>query len=231
MALSVHSDGSVLGVDWSKIQTVLLDMDGTLLDLQFDTEFWTQTVPARYAAEQGITFDCARDRLDPIHKRESGHLNWYCLDFWSETLGVDIVQLKQEIQHLIAFRPHVKTFLQELQDTRHRVVLVTNAHNHSLNLKLSITGLDHYVDAIVCSHDLKLPKENPLFWEKLQSVEVFDRRRTMLIDDSLAVLKSAQEYGIEHIYSIVQPDSQKPPRSNEEFPSIDRFDQHSAKNS
>lgn len=218
-------------INWNDIDSVFLDMDGTLLDLHFDTYFWLTHLPERYADIKGVPPSVANKTLLQLIKQEEGTLNWYCLDFWSETLGVDIVQLKQEIQHLIAFRPHVKTFLQELQDTRHRVVLVTNAHNHSLNLKLSITGLDHYVDAIVCSHDLKLPKENPLFWEKLQSVEVFDRRRTMLIDDSLAVLKSAQEYGIEHIYSIVQPDSQKPPRSNEEFPSIDRFDQHSAKNS
>jgi len=217
-------------INWNNIDSVFLDMDGTLLDLHFDNYFWLTHLPKRYSDIKGVSKSEADETLLKLIKQEEGTLNWYCLDFWTETLGVDITELKQEIQHLIAFRPHVKTFLQELQDSRHRVVLVTNAHNKSLNLKLSITGLDHYVDAIICSHDLKLPKENPLFWEKLQAVEPFDKTRTMLIDDSLAVLKSAQEYGIQHIYSIVQPDSQKPPRSNEEFPSIDRFDQHSTKN-
>jgi len=217
-------------INWNNIDSVFLDMDGTLLDLHFDNYFWLTHLPKRYSDIKGVSKSEADETLLKLIKQEEGTLNWYCLDFWTETLGVDITELKQEIQHLIAFRPHVKTFLQELQDSRHRVVLVTNAHNKSLNLKLSITGLDHYVDAIICSHDLKLPKENPLFWEKLQTVEPFDKTRTMLIDDSLAVLKSAQEYGIQHIYSIVQPDSQKPPRSNEEFPSIDRFDQHSTKN-
>lgn len=216
-------------INWNNIDSVFLDMDGTLLDLHFDNYFWLTHLPKRYSDIKGVSKSEANETLLKLIKQEEGTLNWYCLDFWTETLGVNITELKQEIQHLIAFRPHVKTFLQELQDSRHRVVLVTNAHNKSLNLKLSITGLDHYVDAIICSHDLKLPKENPLFWEKLQAIEPFDKTRTMLIDDSLAVLKSAQEYGIQHIYSIVQPDSQKPPRSNEEFPSIDRFDQHSAK--
>lgn len=216
-------------INWNNVDSVFLDMDGTLLDLHFDNYFWLTHLPNRYSDIKGISKSKANETLFKLIKQEEGTLNWYCLDFWTETLGVDITELKQEIQHKIAFRPHVKTFLQELQDTRHRVVLVTNAHNKSLNLKLSITGLDHYVDAIICSHDLKLPKENPLFWDKLQTVEPFDKTRTMLIDDSLAVLKSAQEYGIQHIYSIVQPDSQKPPRSNEEFPSIDRFDRYSAK--
>lgn len=218
-------------INWNSVDSVFLDMDGTLLDLHFDNYFWLTHLPNRYSEIKGVSQSEANETLFRLIKQEEGTLNWYCLDFWTETLGVDITELKQEIQHLIAFRPHVKTFLQELQDSRHRVVLVTNAHNKSLNLKLSITGLDHYVDEIVCSHDLKLPKENPLFWEKLQTIEPFNKNRTMLIDDSLAVLKSAQAYGIQHIYSIVQPDSQKPPRSNEEFPSIDRFDQHSSKGS
>ncbi len=216
-------------INWNDIDSVFLDMDGTLLDLHFDNYFWLTHLPERYSEIKGISKSKANETLLQLIKQEEGTLNWYCLDFWTDTLGVNITALKQEIQHLIAFRPHVKTFLQELQDSRHRVVLVTNAHNKSLNLKLSITGLDHYVDAIVCSHDLKLPKENPEFWKKLQTVEPFNKARTVLIDDSLAVLKSAQAYGIEHIYSIVQPDSQKPPRDNEEFPSIDRFDQHTSK--
>ncbi|MEO1576619.1 MAG: HAD family hydrolase, partial [Pseudomonadota bacterium] len=32
-------------VAWSDIDNVLLDMDGTLLDLNFDTVFWLQVVP------------------------------------------------------------------------------------------------------------------------------------------------------------------------------------------
>ncbi|WP_250655508.1 GMP/IMP nucleotidase [Alkalimarinus coralli] len=217
-------------IDWNNIDSVFLDMDGTLLDLHFDNYFWLTHLPERYSDIKGIPKTEANKTLLQLIKQEEGTLNWYCLDFWTEKLGVDITQLKQEIQHLIAFRPHVKTFLQELQDTRHRVVLVTNAHNKGLNLKLSITGLDHYVDAIICSHDLKLPKENPQFWQKLQTVEPFDKERTLLIDDSLAVLKSAKTYGIQHIYSIVQPDSQKPPRENDEFPAIERFDHHLTQN-
>jgi 5'-nucleotidase len=31
--------------DWREIDTVLLDMDGTLLDLEFDSHFWLSLVP------------------------------------------------------------------------------------------------------------------------------------------------------------------------------------------
>ena len=32
-------------LDWTSIDTVLLDMDGTLLDLRFDNWFWQEHVP------------------------------------------------------------------------------------------------------------------------------------------------------------------------------------------
>ncbi|MGD8938682.1 MAG: haloacid dehalogenase, partial [Gammaproteobacteria bacterium] len=35
-------------IDWTQIDTVLLDMDGTLLDLHFDNHFWREHVPLRY---------------------------------------------------------------------------------------------------------------------------------------------------------------------------------------
>ena len=32
-------------IDWTRIDTILLDMDGTLLDLGFDNFFWREHVP------------------------------------------------------------------------------------------------------------------------------------------------------------------------------------------
>ena len=36
-------------IDWQQIDTVFLDMDGTLLDLNFDNHFWLKHVPLRYS--------------------------------------------------------------------------------------------------------------------------------------------------------------------------------------
>jgi len=32
-------------INWSEIDTILLDMDGTLLDLNFDLHFWMEYLP------------------------------------------------------------------------------------------------------------------------------------------------------------------------------------------
>ncbi|MBY4679080.1 GMP/IMP nucleotidase [Marinobacterium arenosum] len=210
---------------WPDIDTVLLDMDGTLLDLHFDTYFWLEHLPLRYAQIHALEPDEARAWLHQRIIAEKGTLNWYCLDYWSRELNVDIVQLKEEIAERIAFRPYVQDFLARLRSENIRAVIVTNAHRGSLNLKIRKTGIDQLVDHVISSHDYQLPKEDPMFWQRLQQEEPFDAERTLLIDDSLPVLESARQYGIRHLLSIVQPDSQQPARSIEQFRSIGHFDE------
>ncbi|WP_210397172.1 GMP/IMP nucleotidase [Motiliproteus sediminis] len=214
-------------LDWNAIDTVLLDMDGTLLDLHFDSYFWLEHLPRRFAAIHGVEPELARQQLLERIMKEQGSLNWYCVDFWSDELAVDIAALKAEIADKVAFRPHVQEFLRDLRGAGKRAVIVTNAHRKSLDLKLARTGLDGYVDRIICSHDYGLPKEDPAFWDQLRADEPFEPARTLLIDDSLPVLRSAERYGIGYLRSIAQPDSQQPPRDDSDFVGIQHFRDHS----
>ncbi len=212
-------------MDWSVIDTVLLDMDGTLLDLHFDNFFWLEHLPQRYAQIHDRDEDAARHELVQRFRAEQGRLNWYSVDHWSQELGLDVMALKREVQHLIAVRPHVEEFLARLQASHHRVVLVTNAHIKSLDLKLARVGLERWFDAIVSSHDFGRAKEQPGFWAALAAREPFDPARTLLIDDNHAVLQSAHDYGIRHLITLLQPDSRGEPRSGLQFPAILHFDE------
>lgn len=198
-------------------------MDGTLLDLHFDSFFWLEHLPLRYADIHQLDSEEAKRWLHERIMQEQGTLNWYCLDYWSRELDVDIVALKREVTARIAFRPHVKDFLSQLKVHDKRAVIVTNAHRGSLMLKLEKTDLAERVDHIICSHDYGVPKEEQAFWQRLQQEEPFDPERTLLVDDSLAVLRAAQAYGIRYLLAIVQPDSQSPKRDIAEFTAIDQF--------
>ncbi|MEM5537130.1 GMP/IMP nucleotidase [Neptuniibacter pectenicola] len=211
--------------DWQNIDTVLLDMDGTLLDLHFDTFFWLEHLPLRYAQIHAMKVDEARQWLHERIIEEQGSLNWYCLDYWTRELNVPVAELKREVAAKIAFRPHVEDFLLALKQQGIRTVIVTNAHQDSLSLKAETTNLDQLVDHVICSHDFGLAKETFGFWDKLQEVEAFDKERTLLVDDSFAVLESAKTYGIRYLLSIFQPDSQQPKREIEGFLAIDHFNE------
>jgi len=212
-------------VDWNDIETVLLDMDGTLLDLHFDNFFWLEHLPRRYAEIFDRRQEEARLELIERFRTEQGNLNWYCLDYWSRELGLDVRALKEEMRHLIAVRPHVEDFLARLHASHRRVLLVTNAHHKSLSLKLEQTGLERWFDGIICSHDFNMAKEQPGFWAALASVEPFEREHTLLIDDNHAVLQSAHEYGIRYLLTLLQPDSKREARAGLYFPAILHFDE------
>ena len=210
---------------WRDIQTVFLDMDGTLLDLHFDNYFWLKHVPIRYAEHRSLTLEAAHHELMQRYNSVAGTMQWYCVDYWSRELNLDIAQLKQEVTHLIAVHPLVVPFLQQLRAAGKRVVLLTNAHHKSLTLKMQKTGLNPHFHAMISAHSVGIPKENPDFWQRLQDVEPFNPQETLLIDDSLPVLRSARGYGIKHLLAIYQPDSQQPRKQVEDFLAIDSFEQ------
>lgn len=210
-------------IHWNDIHTVLLDMDGTLLDLHFDNHFWLEHMPRRYAEARGLNLAAAREELMALYRQVEGTMDWYCLDYWSQTLDMDVAALKQEVDHLIAVHPFVVDFLDAVRATNRRVVLVTNAHMKSLRLKMERTQLEGHLDAVYCAHDFGKPKEDPKFWPLLRQVEPFESAGTLLVDDSLPVLRSARSYGIGHLLCVHRPDSQAPDKDVGDFQAIRGF--------
>ena len=207
---------------WHDIDTVLLDMDGTLLDLRFDNYFWQELVPCRYARSRAISVTQARAVLTPKFAAHQGTLNWYCTDFWSRELGLDIAALKHEIGDQVRFLHGAERFLETVRRWGKHLVLVTNAHRDSLSVKAGRTQLARYFDRLTSSHDYRAPKEHPDFWQALRRQVAFEPQRTLFVDDSLAVLRAAQAHGIKHLVTISQPDSTLPPRKVGDFLAVRR---------
>jgi 5'-nucleotidase len=208
-------------VEWDEIDTVFVDMDGTLLDLSFDTFFWRELVPQRYAGLRGMTVSAAQAALTPRFDAKVGTLEWYCLDHWARDLGMDLKTLKREHSEHIRFLPGAQAFLASVRTRGKRLSIVTNAHRDTFAVKAERTGIDRLVDSVVCSHDFSAPKESEAFWHALAAHEPFDAGRTLLIEDSLPVLAAARSYGIRHTIAIRRPDSQLPPRAIDDFLGVD----------
>lgn len=215
--MAISSDLIMSTLPWSQIDTVLLDMDGTLLDLHFDNYFWLDYLHQCYAQQHKISVQQARDYLVPLLAQYTGTLDWYCVEFWSDKLGLPIQQMKFAQADKIAPRPYALEFLQHLRNAGKQVVLITNAHPLSLEVKLQQVDLASNLDAIVSSHEYGFAKEQQQFWQRLQQQHPFDSKRSLFIDDSLSVLRSARQYGIEHLRCVAQPDSRQAIRSCSEF--------------
>lgn len=209
--------------------TLMLDMDGTLLDLAFDNFVWLQLVPAAYARQRAISEARARRELYATMRRLRGTLDWYCLDYWSEILGLDIAALHRDVDHRIGYLPGAEAFLQEVAESDLRLLLVTNSHRTTLEIKNAVTNVTRFFDVIVTSHDLGHAKEDQPFWHQLQEQQEFDLSRTMFIDDNLAVLDSAATFGIRHLVAIEQPDTSAPSQTVDRYHSVHRVAQLAGK--
>jgi len=212
-------------IDWRLIDTVLIDMDGTLLDLHFDNFFWQEYLPARYAEIKRLDPQQAKRQLNLQMRSIQGTLNWYSTDYWSHTLDLDVIELKREVSHKIATRPYCEDFLDALQYAGKELVMVTNAHQDSLALKMEMTGIAGKFDCLISVHEFNLPKENRDCWKEVHLRHPLNRKRTLLIDDNLKALQSALDYGIGQVLAIYQPDSKAPPLDVKHFPAIVSFEE------
>lgn len=213
-------------LDWDTIQTVYLDMDGTLLDLHFDNHFWLDHLPRRYAQEKAVTMNQAHDKVMKHVREIEGTLNWYCLDYWNDYLDLDVVALKHEVADRIAVRNHVDAFLDHLHAQGKRVVLLTNAHQKSVGLKFGYVNLERYFDRVITSHELGLPKEHQDFWVTMGAHEAVHPSHCLFIDDNLHVLRAARDHGkVGHLLAVHQPDSKQPPKDTEEFTAVECYSQ------
>jgi len=214
-----------IAIPWRNIDTVLLDMDGTLLDLHFDNYFWVDYIPRVYAESTGMPLNESQKLVERYSEQVVGSLKWYCLDYWSEKLALDIPQLKNNIADKIKFRPNAEDFLQSLNDKNKQVILATNAHPKALELKILRADFRVYFDHLSSSHDLGYPKEEQEYWKSLTRRYSLNPSRCLFIDDSIRILASAQEFGIGYLLGVEQPDSQKKARDCTPFTGISNFSQ------
>lgn len=212
-------------IEWRAIDTVLLDMDGTLLDRHFDDYFWLRFVPENYALTFGGSIEAAQKKLHAMFRAMEGTLDWTDLDFWSSELGLDIPALKVQIDALIQVHPYVIEFLDFCRTSGKRVHLVTNAHRKTLAIKMSKTALGGHFDQIVCAGEVGMAKEESRFWPKLNDILPYEPHRSLLADDTEAVLRSASEYGIRYLIHVARPSSRAEIRYSATYPSVVFFNE------
>jgi len=205
----------------SDCDTLMLDMDGTLLDLAYDNYMWLEHIPAEYARQNSILEAEARELLSAKTRSLEGKLQWYCLDHWSEVFDLDIKKLHRNENDRIRYLPGARDFLNLASQHEVRLLLVTNSHLDTLAIKSEVTGITEFFDAVYTSHEIGHAKEDQPFWHAIQEAENFDPEATLFIDDNPTVLESARTFGIRMLLNVTRPDSRRPARENRDFPTIE----------
>jgi HAD superfamily hydrolase (TIGR01509 family) len=212
-------------LDWDRIDDVLLDMDGTLLDRHFDNFFFEEELPRRYAAMQGLTFEAARERLMAMYRSVEGELAWTDLHYWTKRVGIDVIAMHKELEHMIGFLPGAEAFLNEMRGRGKRITVLTNAHEAGVTVKSAKTGLSRYVDRIVDAFEVGYLKMRPEYWPACQRLVGFNPSRSLYVDDDENCLGAAEQFGISGIVHSAKSSSQLPPIHSNRFASIDQLSQ------
>ena len=209
--------------DWSHIDDVLLDMDGTLLDRHFDNFFFEVELPRRYAVLHTLSFEEARDRLMAMYRSVEGELAWTDLNYWTRRVGIDVVAMHKELDHMIGFLPGAEEFLRHLRQIGKRVTIITNAHRTGVSVKVAKTGLDRHVERIVDAFEVGYLKMKPEYWPACQRLLGFDPTRSLFMDDDEGCLTAAKAFGVAHLVHSAKSSSQLPPSPLPQFFSVSGF--------
>jgi len=207
--------------DWSVIDTVLLDLDGTLLDQAYDNHIWRDLLPQRFAVAQSMDLHAAYAEIARLFAERSGTLDWYCIEYWSRTLGIDIGALHREVRSHVGWLPGAREFLVRMRANTKRLVLLTNSHPIALAVKHEETGVLDYLDAAVTSHDFGAPKEHAQFWRAALERFRYDPERTLFADDNSNMLGAARSAGIRWVYGVRHWDTKGSRREHVDYPAVD----------
>ena len=179
------------------IECLLIDMDGVILDNAYDNDFWQNQIPEVIADSKGIAFDDAKRLAIQIFNYKKNTKDWYDVDYWSNMLNIDIEAQKRSEKSFsrISLYDGVIDTLSVLKN-KTKMILITNAHRKTLNIKLEKYNLTPYFDEMVCAHELNYVKEDIQLWYMLRSKYRLDYKKTLLVEDTINNINVGLSAGI-----------------------------------
>lgn len=207
--------------DWAAIDTVCLDLDGTLLDQAYDNHIWRDLIPQRFAVARGLELHAAYAEIARLFEGKNGTLAWYDIEYWSNTLGVDVGALHREVRSHVAWLPGAQQFLERVRAMGKRLVLLTNSHPVALAVKHAETRVLDYMHDAASSQEFGHPKEDAEFWRRAQQRFGFDPARSLFADDNSKMLTAARNAGFRWVYGVRHWDTKGSRREHPDHPSVD----------
>tara|TARA_B100000965_G_C19558296_1_gene743272 strand:+ start:293 stop:964 length:672 start_codon:yes stop_codon:yes gene_type:complete len=190
-------DNTITTMIRKDIECLLIDMDGVILDNTYDNNFWQNQIPGVLSKKKNISFDDAKRLAIQIFNFKKNTKDWYDLDYWSNMLGIDIEAEKRSEESLskIKLYDNVTSTLAELKKQT-RLILITNAHRKTLNIKLEKFDIKPYFHEMICAHELYYVKEDLQLWYMLRSKYKLDYEKTILVEDTINNIRVALSAGV-----------------------------------
>lgn len=155
----------------NRVNIFSFDLDGTLVELEFNLLVWHEGIPRLFAEKHGLDFDAAYSRVRAEYDRVGdGGLSWYNIRYWFDFFGLSgtYQELFQRYRGRIRAYPEVKKVLESLTGQGYELVLTTNSAREFLTVELEETGLAPFFSKIFsATSDFKMVKKVPEFYQQI----------------------------------------------------------------
>jgi putative hydrolase of the HAD superfamily len=154
-----------------KTKVISFDLDGTITDSIFAEYVWLKEIPKAYAKKYIITLEKAQKKVIKYYNQIGNEkLEWYNIAFWLDRFNLDIKpeELLNSNKHKIQLFEDVLFTLKNLQNTKKRLIILSNAQREFVDLEVAKTGIRDFFEKIFsATSDFKLIKNTPTVYLKV----------------------------------------------------------------
>lgn len=132
------------------IKVISFDLDGTLVESEFNEWVWGVGIPQLFAEKRRIPFEEAKEIVEGEYRKVGdGSLEWYDIKYWFNffQLNASWKSLLNRFSHKIRTYPGVSRVLQDLS-SRYRVIIISNAAREFIDMEVEVAELRRYFSKI-----------------------------------------------------------------------------------
>jgi putative hydrolase of the HAD superfamily len=178
---------------------ILSDLDGVILNLDYDIKFWESWLPEHVASQSNRSLKEIKIQIQAEIDAQRGTLNFYDLNYWDDLLNVDCMEIIREQEEKCSFLEGSYEALQRLSTLKNPKYILTNGDPRIQEYKAETQNFLEFFNSIFYSMHVGYPKESKEFWTLARHNLNLDFEDTIFIDDDLKVVTAAAKAGIKQV--------------------------------
>ena len=181
---------------------ILSDLDGVILDLNYDMKFWQSWLPEHVANQTNQSIEETQAEIQAEINKQRGTLNFYNLNYWDDFLNVDCMQIIKEKEEKCSYLEGSHEASQRLSALKNPKHILTNGDPRVQEYKAQSQDFRRFFDSIFYSMRAGYPKEQKEFWALARHNLNLCFEDAMFIDDGYNVVTAAVKAGLKKVIWI-----------------------------
>ena len=199
---------------------ILLDLDGVILNLEYDVKFWQSWLPDHVANQSNRSLEEIKAEIQAEIDIQRGTLNFYDLNYWDNLLNVDCMNIIKEQEEKCSYLEGSYEALQRLSTLKNPMHILTNGDPRAQEYKAETQNFLEFFDSIFYSMHAGYSKEEKEFWALARHNLNLDFEDAIFIDDDFKVITAAAKAGIKQVIWITPGKNRVLQNGVETFPSL-----------